>query len=628
MRGWLRYGAVWAALTAFPAGALEGSVRSLDGAAIPYAFVSLLGADGAFLGYGISEGDGSFRIDGSGARIAVQPPGAERSDGLAVYGHMPRIYDVEGAASADVQLPECGSLVIQAYGPDGALLRWADFEKLGRFGGQFLYYTDLNDRMAEAAVWPVHDGASRAKDNPREMGLPGVMVHPGERGAVQVLYWPVPGYGKVLLRMDDGGRGYGVNRAGETVVIEANVALAETAVKDHALRAARYGVDDAAQLAGFAAALAEAKGQSEAQARAAKADALLAEVLRASDALAVEASKARAAARTEPFSFGVFQGGTYDGRVYGAAKEAGFSLATVLPGWAWCDLSAGKTRGQIDGTLGVSALRSQGFEVKVHGAVWLQGLGILPERAAAMADAELREAMIAQLNGLMTMFDGEIDLWEAINEPANVNTVGMAADEVWRLAREASAAVKAAGKRSLVNNGHEADYGNMYGLYRLDGTPATAEKRSYLAWLDEAAANGALDGFDVIGLQFYPGAHLGERLGGVQGPCMTPAWFADTLERYAAFGKPVHITEFSIPSAHPAGSTAGYWGAGWTGETQADYAGHIAAIALGHGAVESFTWWDVTDAEASVVNGGMMTASGQAKPVFERLTALLASAAR
>jgi hypothetical protein len=373
--------------------------------------------------------------------------------------------------------------------------------------------------------------------------------------------------------------------------------------------------------------------------RAATADQILAQALRLRDDLELDAARAAiptlrqgtiaiegspgavvtVAQRSHDFLFGVFEGSPYNGAAFRQAREAGFNLATVLPGWGWSDLAGGKTPAQLDQVLGISALSDLGYAVKVHGAVWLQQYGILPDRARGMAPDEFISANVAQMEGLLGTFGETIAQWEAINEPANVNMIQLQRADVFNLMRQSAEAVRRAGKPALINSGHEADYGNKYEAHTLDGKPVGDYKRTYLHFLEMAREAGVLDTFDTIGLQFYPGAQLNADLGGVQGPAMTPAWLMDTLDRYAAFGKAIHITECSLPSSYNNEWSSGYWREPWSETTQADYAERALTLAFAHPSVASFTWWDITDQKPSVKTGGLINADGTAKAAYSRL---------
>jgi len=163
------------------------------------------------------------------------------------------------------------------------------------------------------------------------------------------------------------------------------------------------------------------------------------------------------------------------------------------------------------------------------------------------------------------------------------------------------------------------DYGRKHLLYGLDGNPVDDYRQTYLAFLRAADESGALEQVDVIGLQFYPGYRFNASLGGYQGPAYTPGWLVDTLERYGSLDRPIHITEFSVPSHYGEGWFAGYWREPWNPATQADYAAAVFTLAFGTPSVGSITWWDVTDRKPSVLTGGLVAANGDPKPAFERI---------
>lgn len=605
----------WAIACSVGAATVSGTVSRETGEPIAYAFLSLLGEDYAFLGYAITDAKGAFSIESEaeGARLAVQPPGKTGSHGYDTYDVSPRIYLLEGATTIDVTLPDAGCLILEGYDADGKLLRWEDYEARGMFGGQFVYWTDKDDRVQEAVVWPVHDGASKAKDSPRGMGVPAIFAKPGTVGVPQMLYWETAGYGKLLLRAHNDDKGYVIPAPGKAEVVHLNEAFAQSAVHD---LERRFGASHGDRVKPLVDALSATGAEDE----------VLVDALRTRDDLEHEVALAAIAEqRDAEFTVGVFQGGAYDSKVFKAARDAGFDLATILPGWAWCDLSKGRTPAQVNQFLGVPGLKDMGYAVKVHGAVWLQGLGVLPEYSKTMAPRQLADANLAQLAGLTEAFGEQVMLWEAFNEPANVNTVGMPRPMMFDLLKRSAAQLKAAGKTTLINSGHEADYGNKYIAYTPEGKPAGAFRRTWLDFLVEAKGKGALDDVDVIGLQFYPGAQLNAQLGGVQGPCMTPGWLVDTLDRYAKLGKPIHITECSLPSTYESHWKSGFWREPWTAELQADYAARVLAITMAHPAVESFTWWDITDAGSSVIGGGLMTEAGAAKPVLKSIADIIAA---
>ncbi|MBN2308395.1 MAG: hypothetical protein JXR94_05455 [Candidatus Hydrogenedentes bacterium] len=643
------------------ASGLSGTIERTGGRPVPYAFVALLSMDFSTLGYASTDASGAFAIEPTApgdtpatrpGYLAVQPPPTQDEDGLGIYAVQPRLYRLDGADTVHLRLPPVGCLVLTAYAPDGALMRWQDFERNGRFGGQFMFATNLKDQLRPAVAWPVYDAAARDHGSRREQGLPALVVEPAGPYAVQVLFWPTQGYGKLHLRADNAGQGYRIAAEGQGVSIELNVEFARTAIADLERRQPAFGQAAAARIAPVRKALDAACAQPTAPERAASADRVLVDALRLRDALEVEAARTaipaarsgtlrirvadksgnpvpgcrvHVAQQSHAFRFGVFEGSPYNAAAFDAARNAGFEMATVLLGWNWTDARGGRPDvAGIEQVFGISALRRLGYRVKAHGVVWLQEYGILPERAKAMGHAELCAAAIEQARTLTQAFGGAIDLWEALNEPAGTNAVGMPRPMVNALLAGSAHAMKSVpGITTLVNSGHEVDYGTKYLFFGVDNEPASPFPLTYSEALERAAAQDALEHVDVIGIQFYPGFRFNESFGGLQGPAVTPARLVDMVDGYRAFGKPIHITEFSLPSSYGADAFAGYWREPWTEATQADYAEAVFTLCFGNPSVQSVTWWDISDAKPSVISGGLIDKAGHPKPVYERLSGLI-----
>lgn len=621
-------------------------------APIPYAFVGLMAPDFSMAAHATTEASGAFRLDNAPALregyLMVQPPPQENANGIGAYAAQPRIFIYRGETQMDIRLPAAGSIVLMAYGPEGALLRWQDFQKLGTFAGQFTYLTDTADVSLPAVAWPAFDKTARDQGQPRELGLPALVTPPGTGYVPQVLYWDVPGYGRLLLRADNAGKGFSITDPGQTLALELNVELARTAVRDlqRSLHAPRPEADALVEQ------LADAQRQKDPAGRAAAADKVLAAALRLRDDIVFEQAKVnlstirtgavrvvvrdasgkpvsgcKVAIRqtSSDFLFGVFEGSPYDAKAFGIARDAGFNFATVLLGWDWTDTVNGRLDIQgIEKTFGLRALRDQGFVVKAHGVVWLQGYGILPQRAHRMEPDTLRDAAIEHEQLLLKAFGNRVGIWEAMNEPNATNVLGVPRSVVHEILRGSAVQIgQVKGLVSLLNGAHDGDYGRRFSLYALNGQPQEDWYRTYSAFLEEAKTAGCLDEVDVIGLQYYPGLRFNDSWGGPQGPATTPSWFADMLDRYSKFGKPVHVTEFSVPSSYGQGWRSGYWRQPWDEATQADYAERTYTIAFAHPACHSITWWDVTDRESSVLTGGLCDAEGNPKPAFTRLNQLI-----
>ncbi|GMV93978.1 MAG: hypothetical protein AMXMBFR82_37560 [Candidatus Hydrogenedentota bacterium] len=635
---------LWGLATAQPPPSVGGTLRvEGTGEPIRFAYVALLTSTFDVAGQASSDANGRYSIElaqpVSDGYLVFQPPPQENAQGLGIYAVQPRLIRYTGEKNLDLQLPSVGCIVLNAYNGKGELMRWKDFRAQGTFGDQFMYLTTLDDQALPAVSWPVFDEEARAQGQPRDLGIPALVVKPGSGYVPQVLFWDVSDYGRFLLRADNGGAGFAIAEAGDACVLELNVELARTAV--HQL--AESGSPDAEQLRSQ---LKDAESAGSAAERAAAADAILADALRFRDTYLVESARESIPSvrmgeatirvtdaqgkpvagtavtieqQSSDFLFGVFEGSPYNSKAFAKAREAGFNLATVLLGWGWTD---GAPRDAIEQTFGVAALGKLGYAVKAHGVVWLQNYGILPDRARSLSHADLTGAMLAHESSLIETLGGDIAVWEAMNEPNVTNVVGLPRPMVHELLGKSSGRIAGAGL-ALVNGAHEGDYGRKYALFDSDGTPANDWNVTYSTFLEEAAFVGGTKQVDIIGLQYYPGFHFNESFGGLQGPATTPSWFYDLIERYAAFERTVHVTEFSLPSTYESSWTSGYWREPWTETTQADYAEMIFTLAFAHPAVQSISWWDILDTKSSVISGGLLRADGSPKPAFDRLSSLL-----
>ena len=647
---------VFILFTSTPAVAFSGTVKCTDGAPIPWAFIGFLSPDFQFLGATFTDTEGAFAVDGSipSGFLFVQPYAPVNAEGLGIYPYEPRMYQLNGEDTADVRLPATGALVLKAYDSDGNLMRWGDFLSKGTLGGQFMYSTNLDDELRPAACWPVYDEEARALGAPQEAGLPALVIEPGQSRALNVMFWEVPGYGKLLLKADNGGDGYEPSAAGQCLVLELNVELAVTAVADLYRRSVDFPEAATPGIEALYTALDSAIAQSDPVVRAAQADQVLASALELRDQLELEAAQTaiplvrrgkvvvivmdksrnripgaqvKIEQRSHSFKFGIFDGDQFNETAFQAARDAGFEMATMLFGWAWTEKEPNVMLEPelIDQYYGISELKDMGFDLKAHGVVWMQD-GVLPERAYSMDWPDVQAENLDHQDDLIEAFAGQIDLWESVNEPAFTNVVGMPRNAMSNLVALAASNIKAhAGLGTLVNSGHETDYGKKYFYYGLDNQPVDSFALTYSEALKEAEATGCLNEVENVGLQFYPGFKLSEQFNYLEGPAMTPSWFVDMVSRYEQFNRPIHITEFSLPSFQGADWNNGYWREPWNETTQADYAEAMFTLAFANLNIDSITWWDIDDVNEAVLGGGLIDEYGRTKEAYSRIQGLIDS---
>ncbi len=633
----------------------HGLVLAENEVPIEHAFISLMDADYQLLQYRISRQNGTFDFDTheTARFLIIQPPTYVGPEGLQVYQQQPRIFELAGHLPSETMrliLPDAVTFVLMAYDVKGELMKWGDFEALGRYAGQFMYATNTQDEAVPATCWPIHGGIAGPSGQDRASGLPAILVRPGENVIPKLLFWETGGYGKLLLQMHNEGMGYTLDRVGDVEIIPINYSLATSALHDLEQRIFHYGEGSDIEINKLRSRLQDANALLEPVPRTKAFDSILRDALRLRDNLELESARnaihqaqnrtleivlnpkeaelpetydLRLTPLSYAFSFGVFEGSPYNAQAFEAARSAGFDMATVLLGWNWTKNPETRKQ-QIDQVYGLSRLKSLGYDVKAHGVMWLQEYDILPDFIKTVSPDTLLEAAESHVDSLLDTFGDQIDVWEAMNEPSNTNVMNVPKETVYELVQQTAAQMADQGKPVILNAPHEFAYGSQYLTYLPDGEPTNGYPVTYTAFLEAAENAGVLEHIDVIGLQFYPGFRFSTMFAGLNGPAYTPAHVQDIIERYTRFNKSIHITEFSLPSSYGADWTAGYWKAPWAPELQADYAEHVYTLAYAHPQVHSVTWWDVMDTKPAVITGGLIHSDGTPKPVFNRIADLIA----
>ena len=94
------------------------------------------------------------------------------------------------------------------------------------------------------------------------------------------------------------------------------------------------------------------------------------------------------------------------------------------------------------------------------------------------------------------------------------------------------------------------------------------------------------------------------------------------LDQYAAFGVPIHITEFTPCSAGQP-ITGSHRTGVWNETAQAEYAERFYRVCFGHPAVAGITWWDLSDQGSWLEGGGLLRKDLSPKPAYDALWRLI-----
>jgi len=223
-----------------------------------------------------------------------------------------------------------------------------------------------------------------------------------------------------------------------------------------------------------------------------------------------------------------------------------------------------------------------------------------------------------EIQEIVARYRGRIDIFDVINEAHDwANELGFTQAQLVEMTQLASQATREANPAAVrIVNSCEP-----WGIYaattvpeRLRGKsnrPLTTPQR-YL----KACLAAGVD-FDVVGLQLYLGYGVGLS-------CHDMFEINLMLERFAGFGKPIHITEIGHLAGPGAISetvgTGFHWRRPLDEQVQADWAEALYTLCYSKPYVSALTWWTFED------NGpydGLVKEDLSPKEVYHRLKQLI-----
>ncbi|MFE7845861.1 endo-1,4-beta-xylanase [Microbacterium sp. NPDC057407] len=251
---------------------------------------------------------------------------------------------------------------------------------------------------------------------------------------------------------------------------------------------------------------------------------------------------------------------------------------------------------------------SHGVRVKGHPLVWHT---LTPHWLDDLTDAEVEAAIRARIERDVSRFAGVIDLWDAINEAVILPVFTAEENAVTRLAQRK-------GRVEMVRMAFEtARAANPSARLVLNDFDLSEDYERLIAeCLDAGIA------IDAIGLQTH--MHQGYR-GEEQ--------VAGILDRFARFGLPLQLTETTLLSGDLMPPhivdlndyVVDSWPSTPEGEArQADEVVRHYRTVVGHPAVESLTYWGLTDDGAWLgAPAGLLRADASPKPAYLALRELI-----
>lgn len=255
----------------------------------------------------------------------------------------------------------------------------------------------------------------------------------------------------------------------------------------------------------------------------------------------------------------------------------------------------------------VALSRKLGVPVEAAPILWGTNKAGTPKWLPQNKD-ELLPVLRTRLESTLTKYADVVDDWEIVNEPLAANTDVFAQaigreyiESAFLLARKTAPT-----KRLMLNES------GIFGASEA----RNRNRDKYFDLLKTLVEKGTP--VDIIGIQ----AHA-------NGEWYEPANVAEQIDRYAALGKPIQITEFSAQTFNyqdrktPQNISGNYRSGVWDAESQAEFYREFYTIAFSRPQVEAIVQWGLDDERAWLPGIGVIDVNGNPKPNYKALDHLL-----
>ena len=666
------------------AGAPAGMVRlygrltdQVTGEPIPWAYVGITDQGGNSLASTTAGADGGFDVTvPAGPSYWVHTcVMADRGDFRVYLYTLPPAEVIPGGAGevrADIALCPAANLIIQAYDGAGGLMRAPAFDQTTK---GYAFATDLGDLPHAGTLQFVADRYALDNGGQRDVSLPAFVV-PADRPTRLHVLWTVPGFGEVMLALDNAGAGYSIAGPGGCQALNLNREAAFSEVerlkREMALftsqgyaisgtvgdeaQAARAALDDGERLLGAKPAdVADMADMADMAAAVRCFDDALAHALYGQEGLfldraAADIPKSRQGSlrltirrpsgaplagaavtykqTSHDFQFAgsyLTDGWNYLPQVGDRLAEAGFNATAVMLSYKILEPEPGRYDwSYLDRWSGLDTMVKKGFGVHGELAYWANDSPFFqdimcPSYWRAMSLDQLKQNIRGHFQALAARYGGRIGPW-MINEQnlAWSNGVGL----TWAQKLDVYGAVMdglRAGDPAARNIVCSIALPFSWAQDEFPGLGSRARGIAFPAYLDLVRGRGLP--IDSIGLEFY---HFGVTSDPYAPPGLSLAAMTRYLDLYARYGVPVYVKEFQVPSTQE--PTSSWWHRPWDAATQAEFATKFYTLAFSRPQVRGIQWSAfVSDRNTYVTNAGILDRDYQPKPVYYALKDLIAS---
>jgi len=554
--------------------------------------------------------------------------------------------DTEGgnAVQHDFKLKRAGVLVLEAYNPDGSRIKSFPDQWEGQNRTGPVFTTDFD--------WRVWRSVFRAQEGILLVGL-------NEANVIN-FPWNVPGFGKVILRADNGGEGYVFTRPGDEMRINLNYELARTEfrlLKESHERYVREGYTLPSNLTLPAQSaeglLIEAASTFDGSKKAHFADLCLNRTLWARESLELEKAsqdiemyrkgdvtiqvvdsdgnpadgvQISVAQTTHDFLFGAQFGPSFDRQGFELLREAGINYAQLSLTWRETEPSFGHY--ELDPVSKIEGLREEGTRIGGYWMLILEPGGNTWDTGLMNLDSdELADRVNSHVRTIVAQYSAHADRWEIAGD-SNLegNSLGLGLG-VLDLNKIAADVAKGFNPNSAIiaTFGHPCGFDTAY-LYEGSDDDFTTDAYSFFPYLQRVVGSQLRMGLALwygSTYEFYPGTTevaLSSQIAEL--PFRDLASLSRLLDWYGTLSVPVEITAFNAPSNYT--STLGYWHRrAWDEQLQAEWVEKFYTIAFSKPRVAAIGYQDPKDQTYMVTGRGLLTASNVPRESYYALKNLI-----
>jgi len=469
------------------------------------------------------------------------------------------------------------------------------------------------------------------------------------------LLWEVPGFGKIILRADNGTTGYYVKQGGN-ITINLNCELAKTAYVVLEENYNNYREDKYHFLEDIETGKNTAKiylDTSISEKNEAKSsfwcDKSLNYSLWVSEQLEIEKAKqdieryrkhnitvrildengtpieinATYNQTNHDFLFGFL---TEECPIYGMCppfntnitnlfKNAGANYRIVQLYWANTEPQPGNYT-LYTGKNGVSDLHELGFKLGAEGLVTLEP-GKNSETLSSLNFEELNKKIYDHVNKIVSTYSNKINFWIVSHEASyEYHALGFTRDQNIEFIKTAIRAVKDVDPNAkiLIYSGYPD--GHFVGTsYQGNDDSYTVEPYSFYQTLNEEKVD-----YDYPAIAFNYGS-CDENVNSGK-PAMNLFTVSKILDWYSSLGKQIQITEFKFSSV-PSNCNIGYWHRLTDEQLQAEWLEKFYTIAFSKPFVDGVVYWGVKDLLHFKAKSGIIDINNKPKPAYYALEKLI-----